>query len=195
MRAGAGASIPAAPPESVSRPAMRPPDVPPRDLELMEIDAAMRSNDCSIVDNVVLMLDVDDQRKEFVRKCQVQRRREIVLSAMAAHDCGAVMRLPGYYPRGLPDGAQRFVYHCWMAADQMDLDSCIGMTEVGDQSSLPLIVAVLQRTPPERSPSGRWDVIDTAGACLGAFERITHRKARDAAPAWGPAWSDWARAR
>ncbi len=161
----------------------------------MEIEAAMRSNDCSIVDDVVLMLGFDDRQTQFVQRCQAQWRREIVPPAMAANNCDAVMRLPGYYPRGLPDDAGRFVYHCWMAAGQMDLDSCIGMTEVGDQSSVPLIVAVLKRTPPERSPSGQWSVIDTAGACIAAFERITHRKARDAAPAWGPAWSEWARAR
>ncbi len=82
-----------------------------------------------------------------------------------------------------------------MAAPQMDLDSCIGMMEVGDASSVPLIVATLKRNPPERMDDGRYAIIDTAGACIGAFERITRRKARDAARDWGGSWTTWAAAK
>lgn len=167
------------------------PGVPGPVQEQMEIDAAMRADDCRMVDDVILMLDITPAQQRYVERCHALRQREIVSAAMSRHDCTAVMRIPGIYPRAAEAGGQRFVYHCWMAAGQQDLDSCIGMIEVGDATSLPLIVAVLQRNPPARLKDG-FAVIDTAGACMSAFERITRRKARDAAPGWGGTWPEWA---
>ena len=186
------AAFPDAPPDSVSHPATRPQDVPIDVYEQMEIEAAILARDCRFVDETSLMLHVNEQQREFVENCWSQRQREIIAPAMASGRCENVMRLPGIYPNGSPPKDQRFVYHCWMAHGQMDLDSCIGMIQVGDATSVPWIITVLKRNEPTRMENGEYTMIDTAGACVEAFERITRRKARDAAREWGGSWASWA---
>jgi hypothetical protein len=117
---------------------------------------------------------------------------DIAAQAMASGRCENVMRLPGIYPAGSPPEVQRFVYHCWMAQGQMDLDSCLAMRQVGDASSVLSIVTVLKRNQPMRRDDGNYALIDTAGVCMAAFERITRREARDAAREWGGSWVTWA---
>ncbi len=101
--------LPAAPPPVATPRATEPPKVPIHLYELMEIDAAMRARDCRMVEEITLMLGVTPAQHDFVRDCHARRQREIIPAAMAANDCGAVLRIPGMYPRAVPADAQRFV--------------------------------------------------------------------------------------
>jgi hypothetical protein len=86
-----------------------------------------------------------------------------------------------------------------MDAGIRDLDSCIGMIEAGDKSSIPRILKVLRRNAPVRmGMSDRFGIIDTAGACMDAFGRINgllERQVRARAANWGGTWGQWARQR
>lgn len=166
----------------------------PELLEAEEIRAAKAGNDCSAVDKVFLRVNLSAEDRAFVENCWDVRQSEIVPRAMSSNDCRAVITLPGMYPRGT-DEEKRFVYHCWMRLTGRDLDSCIGMIEVGDRTSLPLILRVLGRNEPVRHPSGGMSLIDTAGACLEALQRIEsldEPALRKRAATWSRAWRRWA---
>jgi len=89
---------------------------------------------------------------------------------------------------------KRFVLHCWIEAGQYDLDTCIDLMDVADETSLPYIKKVLLRTPPERMPDGRLGLFDTNQACMAALQRsggYTRAEMLKMAGTWGPAWSEW----
>ena len=159
---------------------------------------AFATNNCRLVDKVFFAMPQTDAEREFLWACWAQRQREIVPTAMSRGDCRAVLTLPGMYPLGSDDD-KRFVYHCWMREPQMDLDTCIGMTEVGDATSRELIISALQRNPPVRMPQPsdrKFALIDTAGACLSALQRIdglNEEQLKTAASRWGEVWAEWSR--
>ncbi len=168
-------------------------DEPPPRKERNEIRRAIMSKDCSAVDHVFLRVGLTDEQVAFVEDCWSKRQREIVPSAMNRRDCDAVLALPGIYPTGSV-AEKRFVYHCWVTHELRDLDSCIALIDVGDQSSLRPIVKVLRRNQPLRHSNGGLTLIDTATACLSAYQRITKisgAELRRRAAAWGGEWSRW----
>ena len=115
----------------------------------------------------------------------------LLLSACATSstpDCIGVQNARGN------DAEKRATYHCWIEHTERDLDSCLGLKDVGDKSSVPLIERVLLRNEPTVDDRGNIHLIDTAGACLAALERIEqidtaalHRRAAT----WSPAWQRW----
>jgi hypothetical protein len=115
----------------------------------------------------------------------------LLLTACAtapAPDCARVLEARG------SDDEKRAIYHCWVEHTERDLDSCIGLEKSGDKSSVPFIQRVLLRNEPRVDPKGNMGLIDTAGACLAALQRIEqidtaelHRRAAT----WSPMWQRW----
>ena len=159
------------------------------------IRAAMSAGRCDGVEGVSLRLGFTFEELKYTDHCWAMAQSKIVPSAKETGKCESVATLPGIYPLGA-DAEKRFVYQCWMDAGIRDLDSCIGMIEVGDTSSIPSIVKVLRRNAPIRmGKARRLAIIDTAGACMEAFARInglSQRRVRAAARNWGGTWVDWA---
>jgi hypothetical protein len=118
----------------------------------------------------------------------------LLLTACAtspAPDCVRVLEAQG------SDAEKRATYHCWIDNSARDLDSCIGLKESGDKSSVPFIERVLLRNQPSVDDRGNVLLVDTAGACLAALQRIEqietaelHRRAAT----WSPMWKRWTEA-
>ena len=160
-----------------------------------QIERAMATNDCRLVDDVYMFVPPSGPAREFVDACWDTRQKEIIPAAMQRRDCEATLELPGYYPFGQEDAWQRFVYHCWVKLTERHLDSCIGLIQVGDESSIPYLIKALKETPPVQSDDGTWNLVDTAGACLDAWQRIENLSAeqlRARASELSPRWKAWA---
>lgn len=158
------------------------------------IRSAMQAKNCEGTEKIMLRLGFSPEELLYTERCWSEAQKRIVPPAMAKNDCAAVESIPGIYPLGA-DAEKRFVYHCWMDAGLRDLDSCIGITEAGDATSIPHIVRVLRRNPPRWTGRKRLAMIDTAAACLVPFARIqglSDAQVRAAARDWGGNWRAWA---
>ena len=164
------------------------------DVERRNIARAMATNDCRLVDDVFMFVEPSGAEREFVDACHDKRQVEIISAAMRRNDCKMVLRLPGYYPEGLEPSWQRFVYHCWIQNEQRDHDSCIGLMQVGDASSVPLLIIALKRNEPI-AHDGKLEMIDTTAHCLEALqhvEKLSDAQLRARAAQWSPRWKAWA---
>lgn len=168
---------------------------PPERAEREALNRALRTGDCAAVDDVWLRIGFSEAEGRFVADCWKKRQAEIIPRAMETNRCEPALDLPGVYPQRSA-AENRFVHHCWMRHAVRDLDSCIAMMELGDETSLGLVVTVLKRNEPTPDPSGKLHLIDTAHACLSAYQRIekltaavTHLRAAG----WSGRWRRWSR--
>lgn len=164
-------------------------------LELSTIEKAMASQTCTGTESITLRLGFSLAEHHFLDRCWTVLQSAIVPKALQEGSCSAVLHLPGVHPRTRPEAEQRFVYYCWMSAGLRDMDSCIGMSEIGDSTSLPYIRLVLKRTPPVRSKDGEVGLYDTSLACMDALRRVSgvgSSELLDEITLWGPGWAQWA---
>lgn len=170
--------------------------VPIDERERIAIRKAMAAGTCTGTDEIGLKMGFTEAEDAYTYRCQRAAQSRILSRATAKGDCSSVMRIPGRYPfPDMPSEQKRFVYHCWLKAGKADLDSCLEISEVGNETSASLIEAALRRNPPVSMPSGHLGLYDTNMACSSALMKL--RKISDAqflavVGRWGGAWADWA---